>query len=87
MKPLRFGVVSTARIGREWVIPAMKAVPECEVVAISSRDGERARSVAAEFSIPRHYGSLTEMLKDDAVEAVYIPSPNNAHVSEAIEAL
>jgi predicted dehydrogenase len=87
MKPVRFGILSTAKIARDWVIPAMKAVDECEVVAISSRDPERAASVASTFGIPRHYASLSEMLRDDAVEAVYIPTPNNCHVDEAIEAL
>lgn len=87
MKPVRFGILSTAKIARDWVIPAMKAVDECEVVAISSRDRERAASVASSFDIPRHYTSLSEMLRDDAVEAIYIPTPNNCHVDEAIEAL
>ncbi|MEI9402517.1 Gfo/Idh/MocA family oxidoreductase [Mesorhizobium argentiipisi] len=87
MKPVKFGVVSTAKIARDWVIPAMQSVSECEVVAISSRDPARASSVAKEFAIPRHYSSLSELLKDEEVEAVYIPTPNNAHVSEAIEAL
>lgn len=87
MKPVRFGIVSTAKIARDWVIPAMNSVTECEVVAISSRDQAKARAVAAEFSIDRHYGSLTELLSDDRVEAVYIPTPNNDHVPEAIAAL
>lgn len=87
MKPVRFGILSTAKIARDWVIPAMKAVEECEVAAISSRDPARAASVASTFDIPRHYASLSEMLCDDAVEAVYIPTPNNCHVDEAIEAL
>lgn len=87
MKPVRFGILSTAKIARNWVIPAMKAVDECEVVAISSRDATRAASVASSFDIPQHYACLTEMLRDEAVEAVYIPTPNNCHVDEAIEAL
>lgn len=87
MKPVRFGILSTAKIARDWVIPAMKAVDECEVVAIASRDPERAASVASTFGIPQHYASLSEMLRDDAVEAVYIPTPNNCHVDEAIDAL
>lgn len=86
MKPVRFGIVSTAKIARDWVIPAMQAVPECEVVAITSRDTNRAASVAAQFGIPRHFGSLAEMLADPEVEAVYIPTPNSAHVGETIEA-
>ncbi|MBO6636723.1 MAG: Gfo/Idh/MocA family oxidoreductase [Roseitalea sp.] len=86
MKPVRFGIVSTAKIGREWVIPAMLKVPECEVVAISSRDQERAAQVAQQFGIPRSYGSLDAMLHDPDVEAVYIPTPNNRHFPDAIAA-
>lgn len=87
MKPLRFGIVSTAKIARDWVIPAIKAVPECDVVAICSRDTQRAAATASEFGINAHYGSLKELLRDDNVEAVYIPTPNSCHVDEAIEAL
>ncbi|MDW6023317.1 Gfo/Idh/MocA family oxidoreductase [Mesorhizobium sp. BAC0120] len=86
MIPVRFGIVSTAKIARDWVIPAMQAVPECEVVAITSRDEARAASVAAEFGISKHYGSLEQMLEDTEVEAVYIPTPNSSHVAEAIAA-
>ena len=86
MKPVRFGIVSTAKIARDWVIPAMKAVPECEVVAISSRDLSRAVNVAAEFGIPKPYKFLSEMLQDKDIDAVYIPTPNSEHVDDAIDA-
>jgi predicted dehydrogenase len=86
MKPVRFGIISTAKIAREWVIPAMQAVPECEVVAITSRDEQRAATIAAEFGISQHYGSLEQMLRDPSVEAVYIPTPNSAHVADAVAA-
>lgn len=87
MKPVRFGIVSTAKIARDWVIPALKVVPECDVVAICSRDSRRAGEVAGQLGIPAHYGSLAEMLSDCDVEAVYIPTPNSCHVDEAIKAL
>jgi predicted dehydrogenase len=84
VKPVKFGIVSTAKIGRNWIIPALQAVPEAEVHAITSRDETRAALVAEEFGIPRHYGTLEAMLADDEVEAVYIPTPNSSHVEEAI---
>lgn len=84
MEPVRFGIVSTARIGRNWVIPALQAVPETQVVAISSRDVSRAEDVAREFGIPHAHGSLAELLANERVEAVYIPTPNSSHVEEAI---
>lgn len=86
MKPVRYGIVSTAKIARDWVIPAIKAVPEAEVVAITSRDASKARRVADEFGIASSYGSLDALLADEAVDAVYIPTPNNCHVEEAIAA-
>ncbi len=86
MKPLKFGVVSTARIARNYVIPAMKAVAECEVVALSSRDQSRGDAVAKELGIPRVYNSLEAMLCDSDVEAVYIASPNHMHVRHSVTA-
>jgi predicted dehydrogenase len=84
MEPVRFGVVSTSWIGCDWVIPAMQAVPECEVVAISSREESRAQDAAQKLAIPRAYGSIDALLADENVEAVYIPTPNNCHVKESI---
>lgn len=84
MKPVRFGVVSTASIARRLVIPAMLRAPECELVAISSRSLERAQAAATQFGAPKAYGALEDMLQDPDVEAVYIASPNSEHVSQAI---
>jgi predicted dehydrogenase len=86
MTPVRYGVVSTAKIGRDWVIPAIQATTEAEVVAISSRDALHGRRVADEFGIKASYGSLEELLADGNVEAVYIPTPNSSHVEDAIAA-
>jgi predicted dehydrogenase len=76
---LRWGVLSTAKIGRTKVITAMKKAERCEVVGIASRDTNRARQVAEELSIPRHYGSYEDLLADDESDAVYIPLPNHMH--------
>jgi predicted dehydrogenase len=86
MRPVKFGVVSTAAIGRNAVIPAMQASSLCEVVAISSRDVSRARSVADELGVRHACGSLEELLAVPGLEAVYIPTPNHQHVEMAIQA-
>ena len=46
MEPVRFGVISTAKIGIEKVIPAMQQSAHCRVLAIASRDLEKAREVS-----------------------------------------
>ena len=75
---MRFGVLSTAKIGRKDVIPAIKK-SDHEVLAIASRDSGRAESVAAALDIPRAYGSYDALLADGDLDAVYIPLPNGLH--------
>ena len=86
MEPVRFGVISTAKIGIEKVIPAMQQSAHCRVLAIASRDLRRARAAAEALGIPRAYGSYTELLQDPEIEAIYNPLPNHLHVPVSIEA-
>jgi len=85
-KPVRWGVLSTAKIGRQKVIPAMQKGSLCEIVAVGSRDLERARQMADDLGIPKAYGSYEELLADPAVEAIYNPLPNHLHVPWSIKA-
>jgi xylose dehydrogenase (NAD/NADP) len=75
---MRFGVLSTANIGRAVVIPAIREAGH-EVTAIASRDVSRARSVADAFDIDRAYGDYGDLLADDSIDAVYNPLPNTLH--------
>ena len=76
---LRWGVLSTARIGRLKVIPGIQRAERCRVVAIASRDRARASSLAASLDIPRVHDSYASLLADPEVDAVYIPLPNHLH--------
>jgi predicted dehydrogenase len=76
---LRWGILSTAAIGRRKVIPAIQRGERCEVVAIASRDAGMAARVADELGIPSAHASYEALLADPAVEAVYIPLPNHLH--------
>ena len=87
MKPLKWGVVSTARIGLEKVLPAMARSPDCEIVAIASRDRARAATAARKLAIPKAYGAYEDLFADAEVEAVYNPLPNHLHVPVSIQAI
>ncbi len=84
---MRWGVVGTAAIALERVIPAMAASPVCEVVAIGSRDVARAEAAAARHAIPIAHGSYEALLADTAVEVLYNPLPNHLHVPWSVRAL
>ncbi len=83
---LRWGVISTAKIGRRAVLPAIQRSGTNELVAVGSRNLAASRAFADELGIPRAYGSYAELLADPQVEAVYIPLPNNLHREWAIRA-
>ena len=87
MNKIRWGILSTAKIGREKVIPAMQAGNYSSVDAIASRNKEQAATVAAALGIPKSYGSYEALLDDENIDAVYIPLPNHLHVPWAIKAL
>jgi predicted dehydrogenase len=83
---LRWGVLSTAKIGVKKVLPAMQLGQHTTVAAIASRDLAKARQVAATLGIPKAYGSYEELLADPDIDAVYIPLPNHLHVPWTIKA-
>lgn len=87
MSKVRWGVLSTAKIGTEKVIPAMKQCELCEIVAIASSSIEKAQDAAMKLGIQKAYGSYEDLLKAPEIDAVYIPLPNHLHVSWSIKAL
>jgi predicted dehydrogenase len=83
----RWGILSTARIGREKVIPAIQNAKNCEVVAIASRVYERAEKTAKNLGIPKVYEGYENLLNDPDIDIVYNPLPNHLHVPCTIKAL
>src|SRR5690242_3176235 len=78
-EPVRWGVLSTAKIGIKAVIPALLAARNATLVAIASRDVSRAEHVAAIAPHARVFGGYEALLDDPEVEAVYLPLPNALH--------
>ncbi len=87
MDKIRWGVLSTANIGRKKVIPAIQASERGEVAAVASRSEANARAFADELGIPNAYGSYEALLRDPNIDAIYNPLPNHLHVPLSIQAL
>jgi len=86
MKKVRWGVISTAKIGLLRVLPGMAKSPLIELHAMASRDATRARQAADALGMPVSYGSYEELLADPSIEAVYNPLPNHLHVPWTLKA-
>jgi predicted dehydrogenase len=87
MNTVRWGVLSTANIGLQKVLPAMRRGEHIALAAIASRSLEKAQAAAARLGIPKAYGSYEELLADPEIDAVYNPLPNHLHVPWSIAAL
>jgi predicted dehydrogenase len=84
---IRWGILSTANIGRRAVTPAIRASENGVLMAVASRDANKATEYAGQFGIPRSYASYGELLADPEVDAIYNPLPNSLHREWTIRAL
>ncbi len=84
---LKWGILSTADIGRKVVTPAIQRSRGSAVLAVASRDGAQARHYAEDLGIHRHYGSYEALLEDPEVDAIYNPLPNSLHLPWTLKAL
>lgn len=85
-KKLNWGVLSTANIGKKAVNPAIQASSNGELLAVASRDENRARAFAQEAGIPHAYGSYEALLESPEIDAIYNPLPNSLHKEWTIRA-
>lgn len=83
----RWGVLSTAKIAREHLLPAIAGSDNGVVAAIASRDPARARQLADQWSAPHAFGSYEELLACPEVDGVYIPLPTSQHVEWTAKAI
>ena len=81
---LRWGILSTANIGRAAVIPAIHQSASGVVLAVASREYDRALKFAEANAIPNALGSYQALLEDEGIDAVYIPLPNSMHAEWTI---
>lgn len=85
ISPVRYGILGAANIARSF-IRGMAGSELATIDAVASRTADKAAAFASEMGIPRHHGSYEALLADPAIEAVYIPLPNDMHAEWAIKA-
>ncbi|WP_193334374.1 Gfo/Idh/MocA family protein [Devosia beringensis] len=85
-KKVRWGILSTANIGLQKVIPGIQKSAHSEVVAIASRDLGKAQAAADTLGIAKAYGSYEELFADPDIDAIYNPLPNHLHVPMTVAA-
>jgi predicted dehydrogenase len=80
-----WGIVGTGKIARIFA-QGLKDARLGSLVAVGSRDADRALALAAEFGAAHAYGSYEALIRDPQVEFVYVATPHTTHVELAMEA-
>jgi predicted dehydrogenase len=79
-------VLGAADIADSSVMPAIRASNNGRLVAIASRDPERARAMASRHSVPLVSPTYEALLQEPEVDAVYVPLHNSVHKEWALRA-
>ena len=83
----RWGVLSTAKIGWEHVIPAIVSADNGILAGLASRDLAKAQAMAKQFGALKAYGSYEALLADKDIDGVYIPLPTSQHIEWTLKAI
>jgi 1,5-anhydro-D-fructose reductase (1,5-anhydro-D-mannitol-forming) len=84
---VRWGLVGASDIAANSIIPAIRAQSGSQVVAVYSRSPERGEAYARCHGIGRSYDTLSALLADAGVDAVYVSTTNDRHAAETIAAV
>jgi len=84
---VRWGILSAAKIAKDWVAPAIHMSQAGEIAMVASRTPGKAEDLARPYGDVRVTDDYDAMLADDGIDAVYIPLPNGDHVEWTKKAL
>nr|AXS01394.1 Oxidoreductase family, NAD-binding Rossmann fold [uncultured bacterium] len=83
---IRWGIIGTGFIAKQFASD-LKLLPNAELYAVSSRSTENAEKFASELGVKKHYASRYKMLADEAIDIIYVATPNHCHAPDSIAAL
>ena len=86
-KPVRIGLIGCGGVTHERHLPALKSLPDADVVAVADVDSARLNRVADQFQIPARSTDYRSLLDNSAIDAVAVCVPVGLHVEVALAAL
>lgn len=87
IRQIKWGFIGCGEVTEKKSGPAFSLVPGSRVVAVMSRNKEKARSYAERHGIPKWYTDPQELVDDPDVNAIYIATPPSTHATFAIMAM
>ena len=87
MNTVQWGFIGCGEATEKKSGPAFSQVEGSSVVAVMSRNAEKAKSYAQRHGIGKWYTDAQELVDDPQVNAVYIATPPSSHATFAIMAM
>lgn len=89
MKKIKIGIIGCGGIGMNKHMPALKTIPEVEIVGFCDIILDRAIKAKEKFGNEdsKVYEDYKELLKDKEIEAVHVLTPNKSHCPITVDAL
>ncbi|MEO6346587.1 MAG: Gfo/Idh/MocA family oxidoreductase [Aquaticitalea sp.] len=82
-KTIKWGIIGLGKIANKFA-QDLSTVKHAKLYAVASRDLEKAKSFAKQYSAPLFYNSYEELAKDLNIDAVYIATPHSFHKEHTI---
>lgn len=87
MKEIGWGFIGCGEVTEKKSGPAFNEVPGSHVVAVMSRNAEKAEPYAKRHNIKKWYTDPLELINDPEINAIYIATPPSSHATFAIMAM
>jgi predicted dehydrogenase len=84
---VRFGIAGFGLHAVRRLMPGFALAQNCKVVALSRRDQQKAREVAAQYNIPHTFASTEELCRCPEVDVVLVTTPNACHLTDVLTAV
>jgi predicted dehydrogenase len=83
---LKWGLIGCGDISRKRVAPALRDLPDCDLVAVSRANFALAEAFAKEFGARKSYERSQDLIADDEIDAIYVATPVHLHAEQTIAA-
>lgn len=82
-KQINWGIIAPGGIAEKFASD-LKLVSDANLIAVASRNSDRAKSFSEKFNSEKYYGSYEDLVNDDDVDVVYIASPHTFHYQHTL---
>jgi myo-inositol 2-dehydrogenase/D-chiro-inositol 1-dehydrogenase/scyllo-inositol 2-dehydrogenase (NAD+) len=83
---IRLGLIGCGSIAQESHLPAIRKIPEIDLVAVADSDESKAQQVGREYKVAGVYKDYRQLLESGQVDAVDICTPTKYHAEMVIAA-